>query len=88
LIPVALQTHLGTANPVQDNAALAVVFLAPVIGLTGMAFLRRGRLLGLRVPLATIAMVALLTSGLVTANHTLRDQPIPTYSSTTAGATK
>jgi hypothetical protein len=73
LVPVALQTYLGTASPAHDNAELAVIFLAPIVGVTGMALLRRGRLLGLRVPLAIVGMALLLTSGLVTANHTLRD---------------
>jgi hypothetical protein len=72
LVLTAAQVHLGTANPAHDSFDLVVVFIAPLVGVTGMALLRRGPLLGLRVPLAIGGMTVLLAAGVAGSSQMAR----------------
>jgi hypothetical protein len=75
VVPMVVQAHAGTTDPTRDCCELVLVFIAPAVGVTGMALLRRGPLLGLRVPLAIIGMVVLLASGIASSSQMLRDWP-------------
>jgi hypothetical protein len=74
LLTVVATTLVGTASPAQSGFALAGVLAAPVAGLSGIALLRRGRLLGLRAPLAAVAFVLMVGHGLAGSNHLLHQQ--------------
>lgn len=66
LVPLAVDIASGGVASVERNAALAMVFLAPLLGAGGALLVRQGRHLGLRAPLALVAAVVLLSSGMAT----------------------
>jgi hypothetical protein len=75
LIPAAAQIYFGESASLHKNIAFGVVFLAPLVGVAGMALLRRGRHLAVRAPLALVGVVLLLSSGIGTSAAMVRGWP-------------
>jgi hypothetical protein len=66
IAPVVVQVATEQPAGIARNAALTMVFLAPVLGAAGVWLVSRGRWLALRAPLAFVALLALLSSGMAT----------------------
>lgn len=75
LIPAAAQIYLGESASLHKNIAFGIVFLAPVLGVAGVALVRSGRFLGLRAPLALLGVILLLSSGIGTSAAMVRGWP-------------
>jgi hypothetical protein len=75
LIPAAVQLRLGDWTSLQKNMVFGLIFLAPLVGVTGVALLRQGRRLGLRAPIALACFVLLLSSGMGTSSAMIRGWP-------------
>jgi 4-amino-4-deoxy-L-arabinose transferase-like glycosyltransferase len=66
LIPAFVQIKLGESASLHKNLAFGVLFLSPLVGVAGVALLRRGRLLVLRAPAALACIALVLSSGMGT----------------------
>jgi dolichyl-phosphate-mannose-protein mannosyltransferase len=75
LIPALVQIRFSESASLHKNLAFGVLFLAPLVGVTGTALLRRGRLLGLRAPIALACVVLVLSSGMGTSSAMVHGWP-------------
>jgi hypothetical protein len=75
LIPSAVQIRLGDWTSLQKNMVFGLIFLAPLVGVAGVALLRQGRRLGLRAPIALVCFVLLLSSGMGTSTAMIDGWP-------------
>jgi 4-amino-4-deoxy-L-arabinose transferase-like glycosyltransferase len=66
LIPALAQIRFSESASLHKNLAFGLPFLAPLVGVLGVALVRRGRLLALRVPVAVACVVLVLSSGMGT----------------------
>ncbi|HTW21205.1 MAG TPA: glycosyltransferase family 39 protein [Mycobacteriales bacterium] len=75
LIPPVVQIRFSESASLHKNMAFGVLFLAPLVGVTGMALLRRGRYLGVRAATALVCAVLLLSSGVGTSQAMVNGWP-------------
>ena len=66
LVPAVVQIRFSESASLHKNIAFGVLFLAPLVGVTGMALLRRGRFLGSRAATALVCAGLVLSSGMGT----------------------
>jgi hypothetical protein len=66
LIPAFVQIRFGEAASLHKNLSFGVLFIAPLVGVAGMALLRRGRALGPRVAVAGVGAFLVMSSGMGT----------------------
>lgn len=75
LLPVILQFRLGEGESLHKNIAFGMIFLAPAVGATAVALVRRGSKLAVRAPLALVGVIALLSSGTGTSQAMVNGWP-------------
>lgn len=75
LIPAIVQIRFNESASLHKNMAFGILFLVPLVGVAGVALLRRGRLLGLRAPVALACLVLVLSSGMGTSQAMVHGWP-------------
>jgi 4-amino-4-deoxy-L-arabinose transferase-like glycosyltransferase len=75
LIPALVQIKLNESASLHKNLAFGVLFLAPLVGVAGVALLRQGRLLILRAPAALACVALVLSSGMGTSSAMVHGWP-------------
>jgi hypothetical protein len=75
LIPAFVQIRFSESASLHKNLAFGVLFLAPLVGVAGAALIRRGRLLGLRAPVALACVALVLSSGMGTSSAMVHGWP-------------
>jgi hypothetical protein len=78
LLPVVVQILWHDSASLQRNIAFSMVFLAPVLGAGGTWLMGQGRWLAVRAPLALMAGVLLLSTGMGTSASMIHSWPTST----------
>jgi 4-amino-4-deoxy-L-arabinose transferase-like glycosyltransferase len=76
--PVLVEIGFHESASMQRNVGLSMIFLAPVIGVLGTRLVSRGRLLGVRAPVALASGILLLSTGMATSANMFHNWPTST----------